>query len=270
MNWDLLRAPFRASDIDFRPGATTKDKTKAIGLAYVDKRIYEDRLDEFIGAENWSVEYRQIGDKGVICRLTIYGVVREDVGEFASDDVATFPTAVAQAFKRACSAFGLGRYLYSLPQVWAEYDADRRRFTDAGMAHLRKSLNVQPTPATTPAPTAVAAQTKPSASPVKPPQGTGQNQRMIARIESLLEMLPQEQKKANPQWRNQSSEQLIEFGKYLADVRRNQLVEYIESLMIDALGANIDVDMPIEWQQSTIEELLVMENQLKQLLAEQS
>jgi hypothetical protein len=34
--------------------------------------------------------------------------------------------AEAQAFKRACSAFGLGRYLYSLPQVWAEYNQEKR------------------------------------------------------------------------------------------------------------------------------------------------
>ena len=139
VNFEGLHAPFNPNDVEFRPGATTKDKTKAIGLAYVDKRIYEDRLDNIVGIENWSVEYRHLGDNAIICRLTIAGVVREDVGEFSKDDVASFPTAVAQAFKRACSSFGLGRYLYSLPQVWAEYDAERRSFTQNGMAHLRKS-----------------------------------------------------------------------------------------------------------------------------------
>jgi len=91
MDWHALRIPFNVADVDFRPGATTKDKTKAIGLAYVDKRIYEDRLDDLIGPGNWSVEYRQLGDKGIICRLIIDNVVREDVGEFATDDVASFP-----------------------------------------------------------------------------------------------------------------------------------------------------------------------------------
>jgi hypothetical protein len=266
MNWDLLRAPFRSADIDFRPGATTKDKTKAIGLAYVDKRIYEDRLDEFIGPENWSVEYRQIGDKGVICRLTIYGVVREDVGEFAQDDVATFPTAVAQAFKRACSAFGLGRYLYSLPQVWAEYDADRRRFTDAGMAHLRKSLNVQ--------------QMEKPVQQVEKPSSTAsakavhtsdaQTMRIISRIESLLKNLPEEQKKLSANWQQVPMEQLIEIGKHLAKAESTRLIQRIESLMLDALDADVEVDMPKEWQKSSNDELASIEAKLVHALAEQS
>jgi hypothetical protein len=181
MDWHALRIPFNVADVDFRPGATTKDKTKAIGLAYVDKRIYEDRLDDLIGPGNWSVEYRQLGDKGIICRLIIDNVVREDVGEFATDDVASFPTAVAQAFKRACSSFGLGRYLYSLPQVWAEYDADRRRFTDNGMGQLRASLNGNHKQSDKPA------QAKTAAVTPKPRPATEISaDRLIQRIETLL------------------------------------------------------------------------------------
>jgi len=49
-------------------------------------------------------------------------------------------SAEAQAFKRACSAFGLGRYIYSVPQVWAEYDPQRRQFTSAGDEVRLKAL----------------------------------------------------------------------------------------------------------------------------------
>ena len=35
-------------------------------------------------------------------------------------------SAVAQSFKRACASFGLGRYLYSLPRLWAEYDPQKK------------------------------------------------------------------------------------------------------------------------------------------------
>ena len=139
-SFEQLKAPFDVSDVEYRPGATTKDKTRAIGLAYVDKRVYEERLDTCWGTD-WHVEYRPLSDKAVICKLTILEVIREDVGEYTADDVASYPTAVAQAFKRACSAFGLGRYLYALPQTWAEYDADRRRFTDEGLAHLKRAYD---------------------------------------------------------------------------------------------------------------------------------
>ncbi len=210
MDFRVLRVPFNSTDVEFRPGATTKDKTKAIGLAYVDKRIYEDRLDDLMGADNWSVEYRQLGDKGIICRLTINGVVREDVGEFAQDDVAAFPTAVAQAFKRACSAFGLGRYLYSLPQVWAEYDVDRRQFTQNGMQQLRKSLYQAPQEKK---------QTEPQKgrtanSDIKPITAD----KLIARIEELL--LNAEAVDADVQmpdkWKDLSVDELTKLGKQLA------------------------------------------------------
>jgi hypothetical protein len=212
MDWILLRRPFHPADVDFRPGATTKDKAKAIGLAYVDKRIYEDRLDEVVGPENWAVEYRQLGDKGIICRLTIEGVSREDVGEFSSEDVSSFPTAVAQAFKRACSAFGLGRYLYSLPQVWAEYDADRRGFTQNGLQQLRQSVMREPI--TRESEKKDASKQKPSAT-----SQPLQKQRLIDRIEELLLQAADENAEVSmPQnWKSQLSEsELIALGKQLS------------------------------------------------------
>ena len=217
INWEALRKPFHPSDVDFRPGATTKAKDKAIGLAYVDKRIYEDRLDEVIGAENWSVEYRSLGERGIICRLSVQDnvhnriIVREDVGEFASDDVATFPTAVAQAFKRACSAFGLGRYLYSLPQVWAEYDGERRRFTPNGLQQLRQTLtNVQPVK---PQPTA------PQPTAPQPTAPEVNRDRLIARIEELLLEATANDIDVNIDagWRNKSVAELTAIGKKLKE-----------------------------------------------------
>ena len=56
--------------------------------------------------------------------------MREDVGECDARDENAATTAVAQAFKRACAAFGLGRYLYNLPQAWGAYDEQRKAFTD--------------------------------------------------------------------------------------------------------------------------------------------
>lgn len=214
INWELLRKPFHPNDVDFRPGATTKDKAKAIGLAYVDKRLYEDRLDDAIGSSNWAVEYRPLGERGIIARISVYDettnrtIVREDVGEFSTDDVASFPTAVAQAFKRACSAFGLGRYLYSLPQVWAEYDGERRRFTTHGLQQLRHTLAVAETPVEHPLP-----ETK-SASPADV-----NRDRLIARIEELLLEATANDIDVNIDagWRNKSVNDLMAIGKKLKE-----------------------------------------------------
>ncbi len=131
-NSNLIQAltePFHPMFVEWKPQATTKDGTKALAAAYVDARHYQHRLDTL--APGWETEYQFIKPDGslVKCRLTINGVTREEVGESDVDENNTATSAVAQSFKRACAAFGLGRYLYFLPQVWSEYDPKSRRIT---------------------------------------------------------------------------------------------------------------------------------------------
>jgi hypothetical protein len=125
-----LCKPFAAALVELKPGATTQDKSRALCMPFVDSRAYQTRLDRVVGPEGWSVEYRGLSDRAVLCRLTILGVTREDVGECNQADENAATSAVAQSFKRACSAFGLGRYLYSLPGVWADYNAQKKQVID--------------------------------------------------------------------------------------------------------------------------------------------
>ena len=131
-----LRKPFAPEAIQWKPGATNRDKTKALALAYVDSRHYHSRLDDVVGA-NWSDHYEVHANGSIIvCALTVDGITRCDVGEKDAADQNTVTSAKAQAFKRACSAFGLGRYLYEFPQEWVEYNQQYRRFTDNGLRRL--------------------------------------------------------------------------------------------------------------------------------------
>lgn len=126
-----LAKPFARSLVELRPSALTKDKTRALAAAYVDPRAYQTRLDRVVGPANWSVVYRETLS-GVVCRITLYGVIREDVGDWpeAASDPNRMTSAAMQAFKRTCAAFGLGRYLYALPQIWADYDDAKRQIVD--------------------------------------------------------------------------------------------------------------------------------------------
>jgi hypothetical protein len=128
--YDQLTAPFPPELVELRPGATTKDGKRALALPYVDMRDYQNRLDQVCGPDGWSVSYRPWGKRAVICTLTILGITREDVGEAGTADENAATIAVAQAFKRTCTGFGLGRYLYSLPQIWADYDNTRKVFVN--------------------------------------------------------------------------------------------------------------------------------------------
>lgn len=122
-----LSAPFHPAHIEWKPQVTTKDGKRALAAAYVDPRHYQYRLDQVV--PGWQTEYQFIKPDGslVKCRLTICGVAREDVGESDASENNTATSAVAQSFKRTCAAFGLGRYLYFLPQIWCDYDSQAKR-----------------------------------------------------------------------------------------------------------------------------------------------
>ncbi|MBX2997920.1 MAG: hypothetical protein KF893_05370 [Caldilineaceae bacterium] len=132
-----LSKPFHPSHITWKPGVLNRDKNKALALAYADLRAYQNRLDEVCGM-NWSVSYTPWGDR-IVCHLTINGVTRSSTGEPDSQSEKSEiagTAAEAQAFKRACAMFGLGRYLYNLPTVWCEFDSERKQFTAQGKGRL--------------------------------------------------------------------------------------------------------------------------------------
>lgn len=130
-----LCKPFPQALIELKPGALTKDRTRALAMPYVDMRAYQTRLDRVVGPEGWESHYT-VTDRGVVCALTILGITKSGIGDYplASTDENPATSAEAQAFKRACTAFGVGRYLYRLPQVWGDYDDVQKRFRDP--AHL--------------------------------------------------------------------------------------------------------------------------------------
>lgn len=127
-----LAAPFPYLLIELKPGALNREKTRALAMPYADLRAYEYRLDEVAGAANWSSTY-EMGPRGIVCALTICGVTKSGVGDYPIDtkDENAATSAQAQAFKRACSAFGIGRYLYDLPKTWCAYDDDRKQIVNA-------------------------------------------------------------------------------------------------------------------------------------------
>jgi hypothetical protein len=93
-------------------------------------RVYFARLDKICGVENWSHTIT-LSERGAVCALTIFGVTKSAAGDYpqgADDNPAT--SAESQAFKRACVAFGLGRYLYNFPATWAAYDGQKKQFID--------------------------------------------------------------------------------------------------------------------------------------------
>jgi hypothetical protein len=132
-----LSAPFSLSAHQIKPVDVQPPRARV--LAIVDPHEYEQRLDELVGPEGWTVEYRPLSENAVFCRLTMLGIFKEQVGEeYEAPQRACLATV--QAFTRACAAFGLGRYLYSLPPTWAAFDG--KSFAEPAEHLLRESLKL--------------------------------------------------------------------------------------------------------------------------------
>ncbi|ADV67481.1 Rad52/Rad22 family DNA repair protein [Deinococcus maricopensis] len=121
-----LRAPFPAHFVGWKPQTISKDRTRALMLAYVDARAVQDRLDA-VAPDDWTFQVDVIPGTThptVKGRLTILGVTREDIGE-AEGDLASIKAATSDALKRCAVQFGIGRYLYDLPKQWVDWDDAR-------------------------------------------------------------------------------------------------------------------------------------------------
>ena len=129
-----LKAPFPADQIKWRVGSTTKDKKRGLALAYVDARDGQNRMDAVVGFGNWQVTYSPGPAGGVMCTVSVR-IQRVDgsvewVGRSDGADtsqVEAIKGGFSDALRRTLSAgFGVGRYLYDLPQEWTELDDYKR------------------------------------------------------------------------------------------------------------------------------------------------
>ena len=172
-----LADPFAPSDIDWKPGTVTRDKSKGLAMAYLTSRAVQERLDTVCGPADWRNEFREGPGGGVLCGLSIY-VQREpgELGEWVTKWDGAENTAVdgvkgglSGALKRAAVMWGVGRYLYELPAQWVRLD-ERGRFAET--PRLPSSAATRPAPSPRPAPAAPASHPAPAAPESRPSTGT--------------------------------------------------------------------------------------------------
>jgi len=138
-----LEVPFDPSQIEWRLMNTTKNQQQPRGqiVPYADQRAYTDRLNALFTPAGWTRKYsiytsanferskdqKLVAKVLVTCELTIFGIGSHSAtGEEWADDDNAGTAAEAQAFKRSCACFGLGRYLYYFIGTWVDLD-DRKR-----------------------------------------------------------------------------------------------------------------------------------------------
>lgn len=134
--WRLLRA----DEIEIRTGQLTKDGSKQSLLLYKDARCDMDRLDEF-GQYNWQREHKDV--HGVsYCGVSLWDkekgcwVTKWDAGKKSKTEPEK--GEASDSFKRACVNWGIGRELYTAPQIWVSANIDPRRLSVSQIAYNDK------------------------------------------------------------------------------------------------------------------------------------
>ncbi|HSZ62090.1 MAG TPA: Rad52/Rad22 family DNA repair protein [Terriglobales bacterium] len=131
-----LEVPFEVNLVLWRVTEWSDDSTRGLMLPYADPRAYSDRLNALFTPAGWTRRYTvqasapvQRSKRGpaakilVTCEVTIACIgTNSGTGEEWSDKENALTGAEAQAFKRALSCFGLGRYLYDTDGEWIELD----------------------------------------------------------------------------------------------------------------------------------------------------
>jgi hypothetical protein len=136
-----LEIPFDPSVIEWRVTNTANGQPRGQIVPYAGPRAYTDRLNAIFTPTGWtrryavhtSANFERAKDKKIVakvlvtCELTIFGLGSHSAtGEEWADNDNACTAAEAQAFKRSCSCFGLGRYLYYFAGVWVDLDERKR------------------------------------------------------------------------------------------------------------------------------------------------
>ena len=113
-----------ASDVELRIAQIyqTNQGTFAVLLVYKNARVDMRILDEVFGSMNWTRNHSTI-DGRLFCTVSVWDedkkewVSKQDVGVPSNTEATATKGEASDAFKRACFNWGIGRELYSAPDI---------------------------------------------------------------------------------------------------------------------------------------------------------
>lgn len=110
-------------------------------LLYKDARVDQRLLDETFGPFNWKREHHLIGDR-LYCTVSVWDsekkewISKQDVGTESYTEKEK--GQASDSFKRACFNWGIGRELYSAPQITIFLEDDEWKHNNKGALVLNR------------------------------------------------------------------------------------------------------------------------------------
>lgn len=126
--YERLAAEFPRDAIHWRALTMAPSGNRALAVGYMDARDVQDRLDQVCTPAGWRDSYVETAKGRVIATIEIL-----IDGQWVGKSDGAGDTAVegakggmSDAFKRAAVKWGVGRYLYRLPSVWAPCESTEK------------------------------------------------------------------------------------------------------------------------------------------------
>lgn len=136
-----LQAPFYWADLEWRVGSTNSGKTEGYALTYITNRAVQDRLDAVMGMGFWRNErFEAFRTTGVLAGLSLLingeWITKWDGAD--QTDIESTKGGFSDSMKRCAYHWGIGRYLYNLPQFWVALEQRGRSAIIKGEPPLDK------------------------------------------------------------------------------------------------------------------------------------
>jgi hypothetical protein len=126
LDLEALKDVFSPEDIEWRlqSSGIKNENVWGLALAYITNRAIMHRLDDVVGPENWSNQFTEGPDGGVLCGISIR-IDGEWVTKWdgaSNTDIEEVKGGLSGSMKRAAVQWGIGRYLYNLKEGFIRED----------------------------------------------------------------------------------------------------------------------------------------------------
>ena len=120
---DALAAPFAPTDLSWRVVRLSPDRLSAQVRPQLPAAVIAARLDAVLGVEGWSHSFAALGERGLVCTLSVGGAHKSAAVAYSAQ------TGVAEAAEDALGAaaafFGLRPPVALAELPWVDYDAEQ-------------------------------------------------------------------------------------------------------------------------------------------------
>lgn len=147
-----LAAEFPPEDIEWRIGVTNNEKNRGLALPYVTNRAIMKRLDAVFGPFGWRNFFKTWQDGAQLCGIGVRVVFEDGRIEWVikwdgapNSEIEPIKGGLSDAMKRAAVQWGIGRYLYELPEVWVDIEPRGKSYyiRDYELKRLRNLLKAR-------------------------------------------------------------------------------------------------------------------------------